>query len=76
MLLSENTFEGRHTCFKLVRVLVDEMMFTALPTVLVTSWGMHLSMQFLSWQGIIFFPENLDDYEIPLHVINISQESV
>lgn len=75
MLLSENTFEGHHTCFKL-RVLVDEMMFTALPTVLVTSWGMHLSMQFLSWQGIIFFPENLDDYEIPLHVISISQESV
>lgn len=57
-------------------ILVDEMMFIALPTVLVTSWGMHLSMQFLSWRGIIFFPENLDDYEIPLHVINISQESV
>lgn len=42
MLHSENTFEGHHTCFKPC-VLVVEMMLTALPTALVTSWGMHLS---------------------------------
>lgn len=35
-LLSENTTESHHTCFQLC-VLVDEMMFTALPTTPVTS---------------------------------------
>lgn len=43
MLLSENTLEGHHTCFKLC-VLVDEMRFTALSTAFMILWDMHLNV--------------------------------
>lgn len=51
MLLSENTSQGQHTCFKLC-VLADEMRFTALSMALMISWGMHLNVYSLVSKGI------------------------